>query len=79
LPQTLCINGAQDSMDNIVEFPGSLISTQSVSEGNVKCVEGLAETLSTCYEKALLPSELGVSWAQRGKLIDLRNYHRYPK
>lgn len=79
LPQTLCINGAQDSMDNIVEFPGSLISTQSVSEGNVKCVEGLAETLLACYEKALLPSELGVSWAQRGKPIDLRNYHRYPK
>ena len=79
LPQTLCINGAQDSMDNIVEFPDLLVSTQSVSEGNVRCVEGLTEVLSACYEKALLPSELGTSWAQKGNAIDLHNYHKYPK
>jgi hypothetical protein len=65
--------------DNIVEFPDLLVSTQSVSEGNVRCVEGLTEVLSACYERAILPSELGTSWAQKGNAIDLHNYHKYPK
>ncbi len=78
MSQTLCINGAQDSPDRIIEFPASMVSTQSVSEGNVKCVEGLTEILSQCYEKTVLPSELSVSWAQKGKIIDLTDYHLYP-
>jgi len=78
MSQTLCINGAQDSPDRIIEFPASMVSTQSVSEGNVKCVESLTEILSQCYEKTVLPSELSISWAQKGKVIDLTDYHLCP-
>lgn len=79
LPQTLCINGAQDSMKDVIEFPSSLVSTQSVPEGNVRCVEGLTQVLSDCFEKNVLLSELGISWAQKGKLINLYNYQSYPQ
>jgi predicted dehydrogenase len=76
--QTLCINGAQDSVEEIVDFPGSLVSIKSVSEGNVRCVEGLAKILSRCYEEYILPSEAGIAWAKKGRTVDLTNYHSYP-
>lgn len=78
MPQTLCINGAQDSAGKIVDFPRSMVSVKAVSEGNVKCVEGLSEVMSRCYEKGVLPSEAGISWAKKGRTIDLTSYHSYP-
>ena len=78
ISQTLCINGAQDSVEEIVDFPGALVSVKSVSEGNVRCVEGLSKILSRCYEECVLPSEAGTTWAKKGRTIDLTSYHSYP-
>ncbi len=41
-------------------------------------VEDLEDVLIECYEKNFLPSELGVAWSKRGKVIDLTRYHNFP-
>lgn len=78
MSQTLCLNGAQDSMPEIIDFPRSLLRLQG-EPGRVSItVEGLEDVLIGCYEKNLLPSELGVAWGKKGKVIDLTRYRRFP-
>lgn len=72
IPQLVCINGSQESMPEIKKFPQDLIRIDPQRE--VTWVEGLFEILDSCYEKATLPSEEGVSWAECGDEINLRNY-----
>ena len=78
---TLAVNGAQDSMPEIVDFPGSMVKTIEIEgetpERNI-CAEGLFEAFEKCYEEGLLPSETGMPWGKAGRTIDLRNYKRYP-
>lgn len=76
--QTLCMNGMQDSMPNIVEFPSMLVRIQGEPGLRRTCVEGLDVLLEECFEKSLLPSEMGVPWSREGKQIQLRNYTAYP-
>lgn len=42
-------------------------------------VEGLAEILKECYNNNVLPSELGVTWARKGGIVDLRGYEHFPR
>ena len=77
LSQTICINGMQDSVPEIVEFPASIIT---VDENLFKkergvYVQGLSDVLKNCYENWVLPGEMGVSWAKTGKEIDLTGYN----
>lgn len=76
LTQTLCINGAQESMPQIHKFPEKLISVDQASK--VVYVEGLAETLKEHYLKWTIPSETEVSWAKVGRTLDLTNYNYFP-
>jgi predicted dehydrogenase len=78
LSQTLCLNGAQDSMPDIPDFPRPLLSVEGGPERTSVCVEGLAEALADCYETSQLPSEAGLPWARRGRLIDLSEYQSFP-
>lgn len=78
MSQTLCLNGAQDSMPDVQNFPSSLLLEQEESGKRAISVIGLDEILKKCYEKNLLPSELGVSWGKKGKVIDLMNYKNFP-
>jgi predicted dehydrogenase len=72
--QTRAMNGAQESAA-ILSFPAGLIHDR----GELGWVEGLSETMLVCYERNLLPSELGgVPWAQPGKVVDLRGYDYFP-
>ncbi len=73
-PQTLCINGIQESVPEIGSFPDSMIQR----EGERCGVEGLAEALYDCYQKGALPSEAKLDWARCGKRIDLHNYRFFP-
>ncbi len=75
--QTLCINGAQDSMPRIVSLR-KLRQAQGEGEKRVWFVPGLAEVLKECYRRNKLPCELGAPWAKPGKFIDLTNYRRFP-
>lgn len=75
-PQTLCVNGIQESAPDIVTFPRTLIRRDD-ARGRW-WVEGLDEALLECYEKGKLPSEMKYSWAKRGRTVDLVGYRYFP-
>ncbi|OGV51883.1 MAG: hypothetical protein A2017_00550 [Lentisphaerae bacterium GWF2_44_16] len=78
--QTLCINGAQDSMPDIVSFPENLI-TVDTNENNdhLTWVKGLDAFFIQCFDLGILPSEHGnIPWAKAGKKISLADYKSYP-
>lgn len=72
--QTLCVNGIQESLSNICSFPESRV----VKDKNRIWIDGLAEGFYACYQQGILPSEAGLSWACRGKTVDLRYYEFFP-
>jgi len=74
--QTLCINGIQESMPEIITFAEPMIEKNDKERR--RWVKGLAEALYDCYQNETLPSEEGFSWARAAKSIDLRNYRFFP-
>jgi predicted dehydrogenase len=86
--QTLCMNGAQDSMPDVREFPAGLVrSVEGTGKPRLdvaapgarrRVVDGLDEALAACFEAGKLPSEMGVPWSARGEKIDLREYASFP-
>jgi predicted dehydrogenase len=76
--QTLCSNGAQDSMPRIQNFPRSLLKKEGEPGKAALFVEGLDEVMKGCYKQRLLPSEMGVSWSKKGKIIALIDYKNFP-
>ncbi len=86
--QTLCMNGIQDSMPDIRDFPAGLVRTVegqgsrrlavATPGARRKVVEGLDEALAACYEAWRLPSEMGVDWSAKGKAVALRDYAGFP-
>lgn len=74
--QTLCVNGIQESVPDIVEFPASMVNHDNEKGG--LWVKGLAEAFNDCYSRGILPSEAGFSWARCGKTVNLRNYTFFP-
>jgi predicted dehydrogenase len=78
-PHTLCVNGAQESMWEIAEFPKELARTEWQDGDSLTWVEGLQQTLEHCYDLGVIPSELGgIPWARKGRLVDLRRYRFFP-
>lgn len=72
LPQTVCVVGAQRSMPRAAVFPSSIIRKVDLGDDTMLEVRGLYETLTDCYDRGVLPSELGgVAWAQPGETIDV--------
>jgi predicted dehydrogenase len=78
LSQTLALDGIQDAMPDIAEFPARLVRTEPTPAGDRLWVEGLDEILFRCYEEGRLPSELGAPWSRKAGWIDLRNYGTFP-
>ena len=86
--QTLCMNGIQDSMPEIRDFPAGLVRAVEGGGGRRLDVEtpgarrlvvdGLDEALAACYEAGKLPSELGLSWSAKGTTVDLKEYAEFP-
>ncbi len=74
--QTLCVNGVQESVAEVIPFPESSVHWE---EKERRCwVESLDRALYECYQKAILPGEGRFSWAQAGKRVDLRSYRFFP-
>ena len=79
MSQTICINGAQESMPEVVEFEKKLVTVSTVEGAEFTTVRGLESILIQCFHQGILPSEHGaVGWAQPGKTIDLRGYESFP-
>jgi predicted dehydrogenase len=76
--QVLAVNGAQDSQPEIQDFPRKLISVRGEPDRREVSVEGLAGVLQECYEKNRLPSELGISWGRKGRMVELAEYAYFP-
>lgn len=74
--QTLCVNGIQESVPEIMTFPESM--AQQEGKKGKRWVKGLAEAFYDCYQKGILPSEADFSWARRGRQVDLGNYQFFP-
>jgi predicted dehydrogenase len=77
--QTLCVNGMQDSMPEIRDFPEELRRAEAPPGGTRGVwVEGLDEALSASFEANALPSELGFAWSARGRRVELGTQYSYP-
>ncbi len=76
MSHTIAINGAQDSMEDILEFPGSIVKYDEREK--LTWVEGLGSLLTDCYRDWSMPGEKGISWAKSGSKIDLAGYRSYP-
>jgi predicted dehydrogenase len=76
IAQTLCMNGMQESVDAILDFPDSKIHYDR--ECKRRWVKNLLEELENCYKKGLLPSEAGLDWARSGKPVNLDKYRHFP-
>ena len=79
MAQTLCMNGAQESVLAIASFPPAMVRHQQNEQvGEYVATDGLAQALQTCYESWQLPSEHGFPWAKAGRCVDLSSYAWYP-
>jgi predicted dehydrogenase len=76
-PHVISVNGMQDSVPEIVNFPPSLIKTKGDPE--YVWVEGLREVLLDCYNDWVLPSDKNIPWAKLGKKINLVDYKHFSK
>ena len=74
--QTLCINGIQESMPEIVPFPEKMCVRNE--DEKRWWVNGLDVALYECYQKGVLPSELGYGWARGGERVSLEHYRSFP-
>ena len=79
MSHTLAVNGAQESVESILDFPDDLVRRYDQNGDELLYVEGLVQTLGRCYDQGVMPSELGdVPWAKIGRVVDLRDYRHYP-
>ena len=77
--QTLFMNGMQESVNGITEFPQDLIHAHGEPGKRFTYVSGLDDLLSACYEDGRLPSELDAPWAAPGQNVDLTGYTHFPQ
>lgn len=78
--QTVCVNGMQESVPEIPDFPDELVRSEPVGDDDERrWVDRLVETLLGCYAAWRLPSEAGVSWASKGSKIDLKDYRGFTR
>ncbi|MAS34094.1 MAG: oxidoreductase [Anaerolineaceae bacterium] len=78
-PHTLCINGAQESAPEVVNFPAHLCKTLAIADTQLTYVDGLEGIMTQAYESNCLISESHqVDWAVPGRIVDLINYDHFP-
>jgi predicted dehydrogenase len=77
IAQTLCMNGMQESVAEITDFPPSRI-VKDPDRGRW-WVQGLRQDLQDCYKQGILPSEARLDWARSGKPVSLTDYHHFPR
>ena len=76
--QTLCVNGMQDSMPEIREFPEALRRAAEEDGTRRVWVDGLDEALEECYARNALPSELGFAWSAKPRRVELGTQYSFP-
>ena len=76
---TLCVNGAQDSVPAVKDFPPSWVYKAGVPGNQFRVMPGLADLMPAAYDAGLLLSDYQAQpWSQLGRVVSLDNYHRFP-
>ncbi len=77
-PHMLSILGMQESTPDIAKFPPTLVK-RGVFPDQYQgfYVEGLFDALKACHANYKLPSEMGFSWAKKGKRVELGELFSY--
>ncbi|GAF69868.1 unnamed protein product, partial [marine sediment metagenome] len=79
MAQTLCVNGAHESMPQIAPLPREAIRVDEDDSDPLVWVDGLGDILEACCDRGVLPSELDdVAWSRPGRTVDLRGYEFFP-
>jgi len=68
---TYCVNAAQKSMPEISHLPADLVREIGSSSDARIYMDGLGDVLLRCYQNNVLPSELGLDWSSKGRLVDM--------
>jgi predicted dehydrogenase len=76
LPQTLCVDGIQESVEEIASFPPQVI--QQGRQKEKRWVKNLASQLFLCYQKGILPHKAKLPWAHAGETISVEDYRYFP-
>ncbi|MCS7033092.1 MAG: Gfo/Idh/MocA family oxidoreductase [Phycisphaerae bacterium] len=72
LPHTLCAVTAQQSPGGITVFPAHLRSRIEAGDDSMIVIRGLDLALHDCFERDLLPSELGsLPWARASAAVEV--------
>jgi predicted dehydrogenase len=74
-PHVKCVAAARESCPGICEFPEWLQRRGMVGGEEMTWIDGLDDTLLTCYERGVLPCDLGASWATAGRRVQLDAAH----
>lgn len=81
--QTICANGAYESSD-IHQIDSSLIYTINILDGytntesTLQVIKDIDKVVFESFEKEKLFSEINVSWARPGRIVNLENYTKFP-
>jgi len=75
--QTLCVNAAHDSSP-VIPFPQELVREFTVDGGVRRSVQGLDDAIARAFAGGKTFSELGLPWAQAGRIIDTTDYAWFP-
>jgi hypothetical protein len=77
--QCLAMNGLQDSASEIVPLPPALLKQMGEPGDLLTYLPGLENDLRQCWERGVLPAELGsLPWTRAGRQVDLRHYRHFP-
>ena len=77
-PFTLCVNGAFDSSGKTM-FIDAAHTVKEVRDGvAVTLIRDIAPLMQRAHHQSRLLSEIQVPWAQRGRLVQMKEYSRFP-
>jgi predicted dehydrogenase len=75
---TLCMNGAQESVPSVGEFPWRDVYKAGAPGSQVRVMTGLAEQMEGAYDANLLPGEYQpMPWTQVGRKVSLTDYKSF--
>ena len=75
---TLCMNGAQESVPSVGDFPWRDVYKAGVPGSQIRVMTGLAEQMEGAYDANLLPGEYQpMPWTQVGRKVSLKDYKSF--
>ena len=75
---TLCMNGAQESVPSVGEFPWRDVYKAGAPGSQIRVMTGLAEQMEGAYDANLLPGEYQpMPWTQVGRKVSLKDYKSF--